>query len=98
MKTIAPGPVLTLASLIVAVALQPSIAAESPDWAQRCTGLAKLAAGAFRDTSTRLASASVVMKGPLSVPLPVPGLPPQAIEVPDHCEIQGIAQERTAAG
>lgn len=94
MKTIAPGPVLTLAAFIAAVAVQPSIATESPDWAQRCTGLAKLAGGAFRDTSTRLTAASVVMKGPVSVP--VPGLPPQAIEVPDHCEIQGIAQERTA--
>ncbi len=97
MKTIAPGPVLTLASFIAAVAVQPSNATASPDWAQLCTGLAKLAGGAFRDTSTRLTAASVVMKGRVSVPVPVPGLPPQTIEVPDHCEIQGIAQERTAS-
>ena len=97
MKVITLGPVLIVASVIVAVADQPSAAAQGPDWALRCTGLTKLAPGVFRDASTRLTAAGVVAKRTVSVPVPVPGLPPQKIEVPDHCEIQGIAQERVAA-
>jgi Tannase and feruloyl esterase len=86
--------VLTLTSLLVGVAAQPCSAAQQPDWAQRCAALTKLAPAAFRDPSTHLTAASVVAKGPLSVPVPVPGAPPLTIEAPDHCEVLGIAQER----
>jgi len=89
-------PALAVTFLIGAGADQLSVA-DQPAWAQRCTELTKSTAGVFRDSSTHLTAASVVLKGPVSVPVPVPGLPPRTIEVPDHCEIQGIAQERVAA-
>jgi hypothetical protein len=96
LKGITLGPVLAVTTLLVAGAAQPSMAAQ-PAWAQRCTGLMTSASGVFRDRSTHLTAASVVLKGFVSVPVPVPGLPPQKVEVPDHCEVQGIAQERVAA-
>ena len=92
MKSITLGRVLAVTSLVIAGADQAAVGAE-PAWAQRCTGLTKSASGVFRDSSTRLTSASVVLKGRV----PVTGLPPHKVEVPDHCEIQGIAQERGAA-
>jgi Ni,Fe-hydrogenase III small subunit len=63
--------------------------------AERCAALAKPTPGLFQDATTRLIAASVIRSGPLEVA--APGSPPRTVTVPEHCEITGIAQERTAA-
>jgi hypothetical protein len=89
----ATATLVLVTSLVTETVLRPGVAAASPDFAKRCTALAQETTGLFHDAATRLTSANVVMKGPLTVP----GAPPHSITAPDHCEIAGIAQERIGA-
>ena len=91
----ATATLVLMASLVTGTVLRPGVAAAGPDFAKRCTALAQETAGLFPDAATRLISANVVMKGPLTVT--VSGAPPHSITVPDHCEVAGIAQERVGA-
>ena len=62
---------------------------------ERCTQLPQLMSGRFADASTRLTAASVVEQ--TTIQTGGAGGPPQTLQVPRHCEISGVAQERVAA-
>jgi feruloyl esterase len=70
-----------------------------PLWAQddaACTGLAARMAGKWPDPTTRIVSAAPRPEGPLPAapsPMGPPGAAPP--QLPAHCEVQGVLQERT---
>lgn len=94
---VSPGLSAALSSCLLLIALtHPCEAAESAPPAGRCADLPNLMAGHFPDSSTHLASATVVNKG--TVKVPGPGHTERSAPVPDHCEVIGAAQERDGAG
>ena len=87
----------TLSGCLLLIALtRPCEATESAPLAEQCARLPDLMAGHFPDSSTHLASATVVNKG--TVKVPGPGHTERSAPVPDHCEVIGTAQERVGAG
>ena len=62
---------------------------------ERCMQLPQHMSGRFADASTRLTAASVVEQ--TTIQAGGAGGPPQTLQVPEHCEISGVAQERVAA-
>jgi feruloyl esterase len=80
----------TLAGPAIAPASTPTAALT-----ERCAELPQRMSGKFPDASTRLTAASVVDQ--TAIQTGGAGGPPQTLQVPKHCELSGVAQERTGA-
>jgi hypothetical protein len=79
------------------LAADPAPKTPRPVLTQRCMQLPELMSGRFAEVSTRLISADVV--GPTTMQVgDAGGGPPRSLQVPQHCELEGIARERTGAG
>ena len=89
-----------LGSMVLAgpsVAAPAAAAVNSPTsaLAERCAALPRRMSGKFPDVSTHLTAASVV--DPTAIQAGGAGGPPQTLQVPRHCEISGVAQERVGS-
>jgi feruloyl esterase len=80
----------TLAGPAIAAASTPNSALT-----ERCTELPQRMSGKFPDASTRVTAAIVVDQ--TAIQTAGAGGPPQTLQVPKHCELRGVAQERTGA-
>lgn len=67
--------------------------ASAADLTQRCLQLPQRMAGRFAEAGTRLTAARIV--DATTIQADNAGGPPTSVPVPRHCELSGIAQERT---
>jgi tannase/feruloyl esterase len=87
--------ILVLADPSRSVAAVTAATPSTSDLTQRCLRLPQSMAGKFAESSTRLTSATVVDS--TTVQADGGGGPPRSLQVPKHCEIRGISQERVGA-
>jgi len=96
LERVSRAPVVFAAALVLAGSCQSMAApaaVTTADLAQRCLQLPQRMAGKFAAASTRLTSASIVE--PTTIKTGDAGGAPRSLQVPGHCEISGISQERT---